>query len=195
MALEEINLIPEDILARRQMRRHLFFWLGCLFISLGLIWGFYFYQSYLLTAKKRRVTALKDMHTSLGAKIDEIRRMQEELNRLRQQQNLLENMTASEPYSHICAKLADLVNESTWLTNLTIDNGKQGEAETNLKLTGFSFSNDELGNFLNRLSLDPMFKAVVLKLATESEMAHWNRNVEGSVKLIQFHIECSLARV
>lgn len=194
MALREINLIPDEIQARRDLLRHLCFWTGCLVISLTLIWSFHFYQASVLQAKERKVAKLKARHKHLGAKIDEIKRMQGELNRLKQQQASLETVARSEPYSRVFAKLADIMNKHTWLTQLTIDSGKDKEAEASLKLTGFSFSNDELGNFLNRLSSEAMFKTVVLQHAKEYEMSPSNRNVRKPVRLIQFHIELNISK-
>lgn len=195
MALREINLIPEEIQARRDLLRHLCFWTGCLVISLTLIWGFHLYQAPVLQAKQQTVAKLKDMHKHLGAKIDEIRRIQQELNRLKQQQAGLETITKSEPYSRVFAKLADIMNKRTWLTQLTIDSGTAQEAEVSLRLTGFSLSNDELGNFLNQLSAEAMFKAVVLQHAREYEMSQRNKNARRPLRLIQFQIECNISRV
>jgi Tfp pilus assembly protein PilN len=195
MALREINLIPEEILARRSLLRHLCFWTGCLVVSLTLIWSFHFYQSSVLQAKQRKVAKLKAMHKQLGAKIDEIKRIQGELDMLKRQQAGLESATMREPYSRVFAKLADIINDRTWLTQLTIDNATDEEAGASLRLAGFSFSNDELGNFLNRLSGEAIFKRVVLQHAREYEMSQSNRNARKPMRLIQFHIESNIARL
>jgi Tfp pilus assembly protein PilN len=192
MALREINLTPSEILARREFLRHLGFWAGCLLISLSLIWGFYFLQDYTLLAKRRKVAELKKMHLNLGAKIDEIKVMRAELNSLRQEQSGLENITSNKPYSRIFAELSDLINEHTWLTQLNIDSGLEEEATANLKLTGFSFSAEELGNFLDQLTADPLFKTVVLQQAREDETVQLSKNTHAPIRLIQFNIECSI---
>ncbi len=185
-------MVPDEILARRGLLRHLCFWAGCLVISMSLIWGFHFYQEHVLEAKQRRVARLKEVSKHLGAKIDEIRRIQGELDRLKQQQAGLETMTKSGPYSRVFAKLADIMNERTWLTQLTIDSGGQEEAEASLKLSGFSFSNDELGDFLNKLSAEAMFKAVVLQHAREYALSPGDKQGRKPLRLIQFQIECTV---
>ncbi len=195
MALREINLIPSEILARREFRRHLFFWTGCMAISLSLIWGFYFYQEHRLLAKKRTITELKEMHASLGTKIDEIRRIRADLDTLRQRQAGLANIAINASYSQIFAKLADIMNEHTWLTQLMIDSGLEEGSEISLRLTGFSFSAEELGNFLNQLSSESMFKTVVLQRAREYETGQISKNSSKPIRLIQFNIECNVARV
>ena len=192
MALREINLTPSEILARREFLRHLGFWAGCLLISLSLIWGFYFLQDYTLLAKRRKVAELKKMHLNLGAKIDEIKVMRAELNSLRQEQSGLENITLNKPYSRIFAELSDLINEHTWLTQLNIDSGLDEETTASLKLTGFSFSAEELGNFLDQLTADPLFKTVVLQQAREDETVQLSKNTHAPIRLIQFNIECSI---
>ena len=192
MALRDINLTPSEILARREFLRHLGFWAGCLLISLSLIWGFYFLQEYTLSAKRRKVAELKRMHLNLGAKIDEIKVMRAELNSLRQKQSGLENITLNKPYSRIFAELSDLINEHTWLTQLNIDSGLEEETTASLKLTGFSFSAEELGNFLDQLTAEPLFKTVVLQQAREYETVQLSKNTHVPVRLIQFNIECSI---
>ena len=192
MALREINLTPGEILARREFLRHLGFWAGCLLISLALIWGFYFLQEYTLSAKKRKVAELKKMHLSLGTKIDEIKLMRAELNALRQKLSGLENITLNKPYSRIFAELSDLINEQTWLTQLNIDSGLAEKAAASLKLTGFSFSAEELGNFLDQLQSAPLFETVVLQQARENETVRLSKNTHAPMRLIQFNIECNI---
>jgi Tfp pilus assembly protein PilN len=192
MALREINLTPSKILARREFLRHLGFWAGCLLISLALIWGFYFLQEHTLSAKKRKVAELKKMHLNLGVKIDEIKLMRAELNSLRQKQSGLEDITLNKPYSRIFTELSDLINEHTWLTQLNIDSGLEEEATANLKLTGYSFSAEELGNFLDQLTSEPLFKTVVLQQAREHETVQLSKNTHTPIRLIKFNIECNI---
>jgi Tfp pilus assembly protein PilN len=195
MALRETNLIPPEVLARREFLRHLFFWAGCMVISLSLIWGFYVYQIHILQGKRRTVAELKQKHQDLGVKINEIRRIQIELDRMRQEQAGLENITLAAPYSQIFAKLADLINEDTWLSQLTIDSGREEESSIRLRLTGFSFSADELGNFLQQLTNEPLFQGVVLQNAREDVNSQFSKGSGKAVRLIQFNIECKISRV
>jgi Tfp pilus assembly protein PilN len=195
MALRETNLIPPEVLARREFLRHLSFWIGCSVISLSLIWGFYFYQIHVLQTKRRTVAELKQKHQDLGTKINEIRRIQVELDRMRQEQAGLENITVAAPYSQIFAKLADIMNEDTWLSQLTLDSGREEEAAIRLRLTGFSFSADELGNFLQQLSKEPLFQKVVLQNAREKVNSQFTGGSGKAIRLIQFNIECEIAKV
>ena len=135
---------------------------------------------------------LKKMHLSLGAKIDEIKVMRAELNALRQKLSGLENITLNKPYSRIFAELSDLINEQTWLTQLNLDSGLAEETAAKLKLTGFSLSAEELGNFLDQLQSAPLFETVVLQQARENETVRLNNNTNAPMRLIQFNIECNI---
>ncbi|NIQ89574.1 MAG: PilN domain-containing protein, partial [Deltaproteobacteria bacterium] len=61
-----------------------------------------------------------------------------------------------------------------------------------LKLTGFSFSAEELGNFLDQLQSAPLFETVVLQQARENETVHLRKNINAPMRLIQFNIECNI---
>ena len=195
MALREINLIPGDILTRRHLKRHLSFWTGCLILSLMLIFGYIFYQKHVVLAKKHTFGNLQDTHTHLGLRIQEIKRIQEELEKLDQQQSVLRTIIRGPICSRVLWKLADIMNENTWLTLLTTDDNRKTEKGASLKLSGFSFSNEELGNFLNRLTAESMFKAVLLKYAQETILAQPERHSEEAVKVVKFEIECELLSV
>jgi Tfp pilus assembly protein PilN len=195
MALRETNLIPPEILARREVLRHLFFWTACLVISLSLIWTFYFCQIFVLQTKKRTLVQLKQKYQDLGSKINEIRQIQLELDRMRQEQAGLENITLGAPYSQIFTKLTDIMNEATWLSQLTIDSGHEEEPSIRLRLRGFSYSADELGNFLKQLTNESMFKDVVLQQARENVNSQFSTGSGKTVRLMEFNIECKISKI
>ena len=195
MALRETNLIPPEILARREFLRHLIFWTAGLVISLSLIWTFYFCQIFVLQTKERTLVELKQKYQDLGSKINEIRQIQEELDRMRQEQAGLENITLGAPYSQIFAKLTDIMNEATWLSQLTIDSGHEEEPSIRLRLRGFSYSADELGNFLKQLTNEPMFKDVVLQQARENMNSQFSTGSGKTVRLMEFNIECKISKI
>jgi Tfp pilus assembly protein PilN len=192
MALREVNLIPTEILSRRQVWRHLLFWSGCLLLALVLIGGSYFYQSHLVLSKKGSMLTLNDMQTHLGMRIEEIKRIKDELERLDQQQVVLETIAKNHPYSKVLFKLVDIMNQYSWLTQLVIDGSKEKNGQIGLTLTGLSFSNAELGNFVDRFSNEPLFDAVQLKYAKETKMKLSKQPDAAPLRLIQFGIECRI---
>lgn len=192
MALREINLIPPDILSRRHLFRRLSLWSGCMIISLSLIFGFYQYYTRAVLTKNSAMTNLKEMHIKLGTKIEKINQIQEELKKLDHQQSLIKTITNNQPYTIVLSKLAALMNEYTWLTQFALDSKNDGEDNADMKLTGFSFSNNKLGDFIDQLSCEPMFTSIFLKYARESNIALPDQNKVKKVKVIQFEIECNL---
>ena len=193
MALRDVNLIPPDLLGRRQLVRHLLFWSSCLLGSLTLIWGLYFCHVHVVLTKTATVARLDDMHTQLGAKIEEIKRVQVEVERFREQQSVIDMISSKLSYSQIALKLAEIMNESTWLTQLAMHNGSKEKSEASLRLAGFSLSNEELGNFISELANDPRVQAVVLKHAKECEVAEPNQKGAEPEKLVDFQIECTVS--
>jgi Tfp pilus assembly protein PilN len=192
MALRDINLIPTEVLARRQVSRHLLFWSTCLMFALTLIGGYYFYQAHLALGQAGTLLSLDDMQTDLGMRIEEIKQIKDELERLDQQQAVLSSIDRNQPYSKIIFALADMMNPDTWLTQLVIDSSQEKNGEIGLLLTGLSFSNKELGNFMDRFSNEPLFDAVQLKYAKETMMKLSNQPGEQPLRLIRFGIECRI---
>lgn len=196
MALREINLIPADILAFRYLLRHLFFWAGCLTFPLSLIGGYFLYQTHFIINKKYPKTDLQTIQILMGTRIEEINRIQQELERLDQQQDVLTTIKRNRPYSRVLFKLADIMNEDTWLTKLSIDSNMNNDKEgsENLSLAGYSFSNEKLGNFMSRLSSETLFEDVLLKYAKESYAEQSDPDRKTNESLIQFQIECKMVQ-
>lgn len=184
MAIREINLVDPGVLFGRHLRRHLTFWALCLMVSLILIGGFYLFKAHAAAADRSSRGSLPQLHSDLKFKIDEIQRLQAELKTLRQRQSTLEAVIKKQPFYQVLAKLAEIINESTWITQLTLEVAKEGGGDTHLQLTGVSGSNDDLGDFINGLSNEPMFKAVELQFARESATVQTGQ--------IHFQITCNL---
>jgi len=194
MALREINLIPEDILTKLHFRQHLYLWAACLTISLALIFGLHLYQTSVAMAQKHPFISLKETDKDLASKIEEIKQMQEDLERLNQKQAALEAVTGNIPYSRILLKLSGMMNVQTWLTRLDIDGDREKGGVINLQLTGFSSHNEELGDFLNQLSSEPLFGAVLLKYAKEVKKTASGKDKDEEIEIINFQVDCRVQR-
>lgn len=194
MALRDINLIPGDMLYQQQLRRHVSFWAGCLAISLTLVVGIYLYQRHAIMAEKEILTRLKADQQQLAAKIEEMNQIKEELQKIAEKRVVLNKITGNQAYSQVLLKLAEIMNEYTWLKQLTLEDDKDYEDPEDdrirLKLTGFSYSNEDLGNFLIQLSSQPLFKGVVLNYAKETTERHVKDRMTTAVSLIEFQIDC-----
>jgi len=192
MALRETNLVPSDIQTSRFVRRHLSLWAGILAISLALIFGFHFYQTRIVLSKKKPAAKLQDTHAYLSRKIDEINVLQDKIRKIDQQLSIIEAIATKQSYSKIISKLAGVMNEYTWLRQLAVDSGGEKNSPVRLQLSGFSTSNEMLGDFLNQLSTEPMFEKFVLKYSRESIAGGPGQGKVG--KKIQFMIECDILK-
>ena len=192
MALREINLVPSNILARRQLLRHCSFWAGCLGILLAPIFGFYVYQAGATMAQNRSILNPDDINKHLLRQMEAIKRSQEELESLNKQQTDLQAVAGHSQYSKILFKLADTVNGSTWLKSLRIDSGRNSKDPIMLQVSGYAETNEALGNFLNRLGGNPLFDNVVLKHATETQLEESGVKDENPSKQVEFEIACRI---
>ena len=192
MALREINLVPSNILARRELLRHFSFWAGCLVILLAPIFGFYVYRAGATTAQNRTIADPDDINKHMSQQIAAVKRIQKELELLNNQQADLQAIVRHSDYSRILSKLADTVNGYTWLKSLQIDSGSNPEDPTMLQIRGRATTNEALGNFLNRLGSNPLFENVVLKYATETLMEKSDVNDENPEKRVEFEIVCRI---
>ena len=161
-------------------------------MSLCLAFGFFFYQKHMIIGQKSKFANLQHTHNHLGLKIKEIEKIKQELEKLDHQQTVLKDIIRGPICSQVLWKLADIINENTWITTLATDNNRHSEKNAGIKLHGYSLSNEELGNFLSQLSFEPIFQNVSLKYAQESMLSRSNRNNEDLIKVIQFEIECEL---
>ncbi|MGD8891949.1 MAG: PilN domain-containing protein [Desulfobacterales bacterium] len=196
MALREINLIPADILNKKYLFRRLFLWASCLTLCLSMIFGFYLYQIYVVLPKKRPATTFEDMHKQLGTTLEEIKETQQEIERLSLQESFLKNLVRIQPVSKLLLKLSEIMNTRTWLEKLTVDADTEEEKTApRIELYGSSLSNEDLGNFLNQLSIEPMFYSVVLKYAKEANIPQSHQDRNAVVKVIQFQIDCNISKL
>jgi len=192
MALRDISLVPPDIVEQRYVLRHLLFWAGILFISLLAIGSLYSYQNFIALPKTRTAAKLLSTHAHLKKTVDEIKLIQDELSAIKDKQSVLNEVTSNTQYSTLLWCLSDIINKNTWLSKLAV--AKDEDGVVTMILTGFSYSNDELGDFLAALAREPVIGSAVLNYSKETTMAKSNLHVDLSTRLVQFQISCFVAR-
>lgn len=186
MALRDINLISPDILERRSLLRHLLLWCGGLVAVAIFLIGGYEYRTRILYAAKQQVQGGQDVAPVLNTVVGEIRKEQKALQlALKERAKLGAVIENQRPYSSILARLADIINNQTWLTQLAFETGQ--DRKTHLRIMGLSASHDTLGDFMQRLSGEPMFRGVVLKFSQESDIK------AAGAPPVQFQVECDIA--
>jgi len=126
-------------------------------VALILVSGFFMYQMHAARSQQRPHTLTREADGHLSAKIEEMKKLQAELAGLRARQEALAAVTDSLSYSMILGRLSRVMNAHIWLTRLDMETGKKREGGE-LKLMGFSTGNEDLGDFLNQLSGEPLFK-------------------------------------
>jgi Tfp pilus assembly protein PilN len=188
MALRDINLIPGEILERRCLIRHLLLWLSSLVVAAALIMAAHEYPNRIVSEEtQNRQGARTDLAAALTGTAGDIRKEQMELNLARREQVQLGALIEQRrSYSSVLAKLADVMNDQTWLQQLAFNTAQ--DSTLHLVLMGFSHSHENLGTFIQQLSGEPMFRLVVLKSAQESK-----EQLSGSAP-VQFQIECDIAK-
>jgi Tfp pilus assembly protein PilN len=188
MALRDINLIPGELLERRGLIRRLILWSAALVMVAVLILAAHAYQNRIVHRDARnRQAAATDMTATLVKIVGDIAKEQQALNlAIQEQAQLTALIDQRQPSASVLAKLADIMNDQTWLQQLDFETVPN--RTVHLGLTGFSHTHEALGTFIQRLSGEKMFRMVVLKSAQESK-----DKTLGSTP-VQFQIECDIAR-
>ena len=154
-----------------------------------MISGFFLYQRRVNRAQQPALQSLDEVQIHLGKRIATIERIRTELQKLNQQQMVLENITGHQSYCRVLWKLSEIFNNETWLTQLSIDRNPEKNTTIQMGLTGLSFSNATLGNFMNQISSAPLFYDVRLIYAKEGNRQITKTGSGKPQKLIQFNIE------
>ena len=194
MTIRDINLVDLDILARQNTLRRLLMWAACLAGALVLIGGYHQYLSRGASAKKNDPASLGRVHTDLSRKIEEIKRIQNDLQTLRLRQQIVETLIKKQPYYQVLQKLSHTMNEYTWVTRVTMERVESTSLDSRLKLNGVSYSNEKLGGLLNRFSAERMFSDAELKYSREVGGARSGGNAVTASRRVQFLIECSVLK-
>ena len=194
MALRDINLIPSNILDRKEIRHHLIFWSVCLGVLLSPVFGFYVYGTGVASAQKRATTNIADIDRNLNRQVARIKQIQQELNTLSQQEADLKTVLKPAVFSEILYKLIGTMDGLTWLQTLKIHRQSSPTESIQLRVVGYAASNRALGNFLNRLSSDPEIDSVVLKYAKEPSVQKSTGTDTKQISRIAFEIECTISQ-
>jgi hypothetical protein len=156
------------------------------------VFGFHLYQKTTTNSKSLPVESMRDATEQLGFKIDEIKRLQDELVRLNQQKSGLENIARNPIYSRVLLKLAEIMSNHTWVTQLTIENDKEIKTESHMSLRGYAKNSADLGDLIKNLNEISLFYDVFLNHAHETMLTEsWYQMNEPSA-LIEFQLECRI---
>jgi Tfp pilus assembly protein PilN len=196
MAIRDINLVPSDILHRQRLLGHACFWAGCFIFSISVILAINFYQKRTIAGEQFTLLQLEKEHRQLNFKVEEIKNLEQELAKLTERHALLTNLVGNHSHVMLLMTLSRIMNDYTWLTELKAEE-KKGDDDEDLsvvavQLKGFSYSNEDLGNFIIQLSADRLFKGVVLDYAKEAASRRTKNGMAMPDSLIEFQIDCQV---
>ena len=181
MALRDVNLVPEPVLQKRYLNRHLAAWgVACLLLA-GVVMGAYIGYTRGILARRRPTIDEEQVRKRLALTITDIHAKTEELERLA----FVRQASRPGEAPQVLSRLAAIMDPQIWLTDLSLQ-ARELSGST-LLLNGLSVSNATLGALIKQLNDDPMFDNVVLKHATETPGA--TGSDERLTNLIQFTIE------
>jgi Tfp pilus assembly protein PilN len=192
MALREINLVPNSLVSRRFLYRHLSVWTMCLVVGISLVIAYHLYQTRVILEKERALKSLQEVPQHLSLKIEEVKKVQEDLETLGRQQAILKTITGNEPYCEILIRLSRMLNDLTWLNQLSLERVKGAGHAIDLNLMGYSFSNEALGSLLDSLSRDSAFESVELRLASDVKVKRPEHEAEETLEAVRFLIHCRI---
>lgn len=192
MALREINIADPAMMQRQFLIRHLTFWGVILLGVLGLIGGYYLYQTRIVLSSRKPTADLSAMQSHIAARIKKIKELQDELNKLEARKKTIETIAKGKPFAAIISKLAESMNDETWLSRLNIKNDNQEGKKIEVILDGFTFTNAKLGEFINKLNRAGIFDGVTLKFANEVGIESGAQKGGLGHKAVQFRILCTV---
>jgi Tfp pilus assembly protein PilN len=162
---------------------------------MSLVLVLHLWQKRTIVAEQTTLLQLEKEHRQLSVKVEEIKNLEQELEKLTQRQALLTKVAGNHSHAVLLMKLAQIMNGHTWLTELKVEDKKEDDekvSEVDIRLKGFSYSNEDLGNFVIQLSADHLFKGVVLDHAKEASSRKPMHGMTLPDSLIQFQIDCQV---
>ncbi len=189
MALRNVNLVPPDLMARTLLGRHLSVWSCCLLLSLAICLGLYLAGALIISAQHQSLMK-RNGEPRFVAMMEEQKRLQNEFTTLdRQKSELRAIESRKQSLAPVLGRLSEIMNGGTWLSQLSLETTEGQRGGTELVLVGSATSNDNLGDFLNRLSGDRLFREVTLRSSTGSDAEQEQKGGRGPVR---FQIACRL---
>jgi Tfp pilus assembly protein PilN len=115
---KEVNLIPFDMILRGQIIRRIYMWL-CITLVVALLaaTGFSFLRKEVIGYEKN-VTTLTAQEREIEEKIDRLKRLKTEMNRLIEMKRRIDLLLDKRSVSEIFSEIEKRINNSVWLTGL-----------------------------------------------------------------------------
>ncbi len=181
MVLRDVNLVPEQVLHRRYVIRHVAAWSFAYLLLLGFSAGAYTVYTRGVLARRRPPTDEAQLRKRLATTIAEVQEKVFQVERLA----FVRRMSRPGSMTLVLDRLAQDLDPQTWLTEFSLQT-REGSGAT-LVLSGRSVSHAKLGTLIGQLTSDRMFGNVVLKTADEERGS--TGSIDQPSDLIAFTIQ------
>ena len=188
MALKDINLIPEDILARKKLLRSLRLWSAVLCGLLLIVSGWCGLKIQSALRIKPDQDLVLQTRQELRSTVSRIRDRQKKYDRLLHKRDGLLTPFSGSTVSLPLRTMATSLNSRTWLQQVEIlpaENPASGGR--NMQIRGASLSHADITGFLQALQSQALFQDVTLTYARLQESGSGKRQWSGPV--IEFQIK------
>lgn len=190
MALREINLVPDETRDRRAVTRHVTAWSGLLLVALLIIGALHQGSVRMGLTDGGAQKKLRTTDRKFASLVAETRDIQDELERFA----LVTTLANHQPRWEILSALSEAMNDGVWLQRLTINSPEDDPLQSDVDMTGFAYSNAELGTFLSRLTAEQMFTDVTLDHSKEQARPRGHAPGEARTMMTEFGMGFTVRR-
>jgi Tfp pilus assembly protein PilN len=118
--MDDLNLIPKDVLERRQRFDRYRFWGTGFAIVLLLLPGSALWLNRQGATAAQRVAALRQQHTHLAQRLDQLNMLRERQQQLSAREQIIDSLFSRVPLQQLFFDLARLTDEQLWLTKIDV---------------------------------------------------------------------------
>jgi Tfp pilus assembly protein PilN len=116
--MDEINLIPRDVVERRQRLHRYRLWGVAFAVALLLLPGSTLLLRWQVAVATQRVTALRQQHSHLAHLLDQLKALGERQQQLSTRAQIIDSLFSSTPLQQLFFDMAGLTDDHLWLTRI-----------------------------------------------------------------------------
>jgi Tfp pilus assembly protein PilN len=118
--MDEINLIPRDVLERRQRLSRYRLWSAVFAVVLILLPASALLLYRQVAVATQRVASLRQQHTSLAQRLDQLNVLQERQQQLSAREQIIDSLFTRVPLQQLFFDMATLTDAQLWLTKIDV---------------------------------------------------------------------------
>lgn len=174
-----INLLPVRAARKKETAiQQIVIFCTSLAIVLVVVLSLYFFERMKITGTKEEITVVTNKINELKKKIGKLEELKTLQAQVRKKLDILSQLRKNKTGpAHRLATLSDITPDQLWLTSYS-ENGPD------IKISGFTLSEELLAGFMRKLDASANFTAVELIVSEQSE--------QGGAKIKRFELSCKL---